>query len=241
MLLYLLYMSGFLLLNVIAFSFLERRFKLGRAFFCDLLFGFINPVLVSFSVSIFLKFYFIKTGLWALIDLPSILPSIIIYPLAIVFADFWGYLWHFAYHHSPLWRMHFIHHSTQDLRWHSILRFHPLENIITHTTLFIVLGSVGIPFGNYLVLSILIFLFSAISHAKLNWTLGWLGKIFVSPAYHSIHRQKSTQDKNLGLMFVWWDRILGRSIFEKQDMTETDNSGANDRFFRLLVYPFRIK
>lgn len=232
-------MAVFIALNAVGFAFLEKSFTLSKAFYCDLIFGLINPILVNFSIGILLKIYFIQTGSWAIIDLPSMMPIGVLYVLAIIFSDLWGYAWHSLYHHTPLWRLHFIHHSTQELRWHSILRFHPLETILTHSTLFIVLGTVGIPFKNYVVVNIVLFFFSALSHARVSWGYGLFGKIFVSPVYHSIHHQKSTQHANLGLLFVWWDQILGKSLFEKGNSTET--ADGHDSWIKLICHPFRIK
>lgn len=235
------YMFGFLAFNTLAFAFLEKKISLGKSFFCDLTFGLINPLLVTSFINFSLKFFFLKTQIWGLVNLPELVSIFILFPLIIVFADLWGYGWHLIYHHTIFWRLHFIHHSTKDLRWHSILRFHPLETILTHASLFIILGIFGIPFQNFVILNIAIFIFSALSHSKVNWNFGVLGKIFVSPAYHSIHHQQKTQDKNLGLMFVWWDQLLGKRLLTNNIEKGAEASESRDSWFKLLIHPFLIK
>jgi sterol desaturase/sphingolipid hydroxylase (fatty acid hydroxylase superfamily) len=231
---------GFIGLNAIAFWLLEKKYSFGKAFFCDLIFSVTNPIIVAFILSKVLFYYFSLTGTWSLINLPLLIPEWQLWVLVILFADLWGYVWHLIYHHTFLWRLHFIHHSSRDLRWHSSLRFHPIEIIMTHSTLFIILGCCGIPYKNYVFLNIFIFVFTALSHSKVNWNYGFLGKMIVSPAYHALHHQESTQHMNLGHMFVIWDHLLKKSINPLQLPNEVNQTG-NDSWIKLWIHPFRFK
>ena len=230
---------GFIGLNIVAFGLLEKKYTLGRAFFCDLLFGMTNPIIANFFVSKVLFYYFSLSGTWSLINLPSILPLWVLWVLVIFFADLWAYTWHLIYHETFLWKLHFIHHSSRDLRWHSSLRFHPIETVITHSTLFIILGCFGIPYKNYVFLNIFMFVFSALSHAKVNWHFGILGKMIVSPAYHALHHQEKTQHKNLGHMFVIWDQLLKKRI-NPVHLPKEQNQTGNDTWIKLWIHPFRF-
>lgn len=231
---------GFIGLNAIAFGLLERQYSMGKAFFCDVLFGITNPILVNFMISKVLFTYFSLSGPWVLIDLPSLFPNWLLWVAVIIFADLWGYAWHTIYHQTFLWHLHFIHHSSRELRWHSELRFHPVETVITHASLFMVLSCFGIPYKNYVWLNLFYFVFSALSHAKVNWNFGVLGKIIISPAYHAIHHQEATQHMNLGNLFVIWDQLFKKSIYPVVRPNEINRTG-NDHWIKLWFHPLRLK
>src|SRR5690606_24355142 len=48
------------------------------------------------------------------------------------------------------------------------------------------------------------------SHIWLNYP-EWLSHIFISPAQHQIHHSTEVRhfDKNLGLIFAFWDKLFG--------------------------------
>lgn len=53
---------------------------------------------------------------------------------------------------------------------------------------------------------------SYIVHSGYSWHWGWLGRyVFVSPKAHYLHHsiQAEHQQKNLGRIFVIWDRLFG--------------------------------
>ena len=51
-------------------------------------------------------------------------------------------------------------------------------------------------------------------HANLPWTLGPVGKIVVSPAYHRLHHAIDDREGvNLGVVLTLWDVLAGRARF----------------------------
>lgn len=234
-----LFSIGFITLNLLVFSIIEKRFSYGRAFLCDLTFGFINPMLLSFFLSRLLHFSFSTSGAWGYINLKAMLPTWLLWTVIIIFMDGWGYMWHLLFHQKFLWRFHFIHHSSGDLRWHSHLRFHPIETLLTNCSMFLVLGLFGMPFTSFVYINLLIFSFSSLAHSNVDWTFGPIGKIIISPAYHSVHHMRSTQDKNLGNLLMIWDQLLNKSIYP--DKRPAQEGESSDNWFKLIVRPFRLK
>jgi hypothetical protein len=53
-------------------------------------------------------------------------------------------------------------------------------------------------------------------HANLNWRLGPLGRIIVSPAYHRLHHARDLGERgtvNFGFVLVVWDQLARRAEF----------------------------
>jgi hypothetical protein len=57
-------------------------------------------------------------------------------------------------------------------------------------------------------------------HTKVINKLGWVEKIFVTPAHHRVHHGVNTQylDKNFSEVFILWDRIFGTHEEEKEEV-----------------------
>jgi hypothetical protein len=53
-------------------------------------------------------------------------------------------------------------------------------------------------------------------HANLNWRLGPLGRVIVSPAYHRLHHARDLGARgtvNFGFVLVVWDQLARRAEF----------------------------
>jgi sterol desaturase/sphingolipid hydroxylase (fatty acid hydroxylase superfamily) len=126
-------------------------------------------------------------------------------------SDFLLYWIHRAFHGGALWRFHAVHHSSQDLEWISAARFHPI-NIIFGTTLVDVLMLVaGIKPDVFFFLIPFTTLSSVFVHANLDWTLGPLKYVLVSPVFHRWHHTlpDDSGKRNFASTFAFFDLLFG--------------------------------
>lgn len=141
-------------------------------------------------------------------------PGWLLMPLTVVAMDGANWLAHYADHRlGPLWRFHALHHSQEELSVLTSFRAHPLM----HTTGF-VLATVPVvalmPTRPIAPVLITIYVcIGTLQHANLRWTLGPVGRVLVSPAYHRLHHAPDTQRVNLGVVLTIWDVLAGRARF----------------------------
>lgn len=150
----------------------------------------------------------IETGIWT-------------YIIALVIIDFAGYWWHrFMHKMNILWNEHLIHHSSEEFDLACALR-QPISNIVTWIPIFIFPAALlGI---SPVVISILtpIHVFAQYwYHTKYIGKLGFLESIIVTPSHHRVHHAQNPEylDKNLGLIFIFWDKMFGTFQEELEDV-----------------------
>jgi sterol desaturase/sphingolipid hydroxylase (fatty acid hydroxylase superfamily) len=159
---------------------------------------------------------------------PPPLASRILLTVAVVVASDLGiFCAHYLQHRVPvLWEFHKVHHAAEVLIPPTVLRIHPVDDIGRELSiaLCIAVASSGFlyvyPAGiaevavagveGYLVLELLIFSQLRHSHLPLRFGAG-LERMLVSPAMHQLHHSVDPRhhDKNFGLAFAVWDRLLG--------------------------------
>lgn len=148
----------------------------------------------------------------------------VLYALLLDFAIF---ITHYAQHKVPiLWEFHKVHHSAEVLNPITLYRMHPVDLFFSGIVASALAGF-GFAGFYYLTgetpsafeimgLNIVVFLFYLLgynlrhSHIWLAYP-EWLSHIFISPAQHQIHHSVEYRhfDKNLGLMFAFWDKLFG--------------------------------
>ena len=144
--------------------------------------------------------------------------------------DFIGYWTHRFFHRRRWWPFHAVHHSSEDLDWLSGVRIHPVNELLSkfcQVTPFLLLG-----FNPFVTLSTApFFTFHAIFvHAAVDWNLGPLRGIIVSPVFHRWHHSKdrAAWDKNFGGLFAFWDRLFGTYYMPRDRWPE--NFGVPEDF-----------
>jgi len=141
-------------------------------------------------------------------------PGWLLVPVTIVAMDAANWLAHSADHRfDALWRFHALHHSQEELSVLTSFRAHPLM----HTTGFLLASiPVVVLMPARAIDPVLITPYvcvGTLQHANLRWTLGPLGRVLVSPAYHRLHHAADIQDANLGVVLTIWDVLAGRARF----------------------------
>ncbi len=137
------------------------------------------------------------------------------------------FLAHFLQHRVPLlWEFHKVHHSATVLTPITLYRMHPVDDLLSGSLVGVatgvVAGSAQYMFAEPMLavaivgLNAGLFLFYLFgynlrhSHVWLAYP-GWLSHLLISPAQHQIHhsREPRHHDRNLGLVFAFWDYFAG--------------------------------
>ena len=134
--------------------------------------------------------------------------------LAVLGIDAVDWLTHLANHRlNPLWRLHAVHHSQEELSILTTYRAHPLVHVsflLSAVPILAVEANTATP---AVVLTVYACL-GALPHANVRWTYGPAGRIMISPAYHRIHHSATGRlDINLGTVFAIWDMLSRRAVF----------------------------
>jgi sterol desaturase/sphingolipid hydroxylase (fatty acid hydroxylase superfamily) len=118
---------------------------------------------------------------------------------------------------NPLWRLHAVHHSQEEVSVLTTFRAHPLVHlsfVFAAVPGFVLASNAATPAFLMTAYACL----GALPHANLRWSYGPLGRIFSSPAYHRAHHRSTGRlDVNLGVVFSLWDVLSGRAIFPDPD------------------------
>lgn len=131
----------------------------------------------------------------------------------IVVGDFCFWVMHWVSHQSRLfWATHAVHHSALEMNlsvslradfWQSATKFFyysPLILLGFHGEDALVAYLITITYGNFLHTE-------AFPAGRLRW-LEW---VLVTPSMHRVHHASNVRylDKNMGMVFSFWDRIFG--------------------------------
>ncbi len=168
---------------------------------------------------------------------------------AVVFVvkDFLEWNVHHLLHRVPLlWRLHQLHHSTEELDWVAAFRGHWGEIIIYKVVIYLPLVVLGVDGSVIFAIIAVSLVIQELSHANLRWDLGPLRYIISSPRYHAWHHDVALHGKagqNYGVNLVIWDWIF-RTAYWPRDVEGPERYGLSpsDRFptgiWARLWWPF---
>jgi len=145
----------------------------------------------------------------------SSVPRWLLVVVTLVLMDGANWLAHRAEHRfAPLWRVHALHHSQEELSVLTSFRAHPLSHIpgffLATVPVVALMGSRGMA---PLLITAYVCL-GTLPHANVPWSFGPLGRVVVSPAYHRLHHSVDGPDGlNLGIVLTVWDVLAGRARF----------------------------
>lgn len=123
-----------------------------------------------------------------------------------------GFYWLHRLHHEwrPLWAVHVVHHQGEHYNLSLGVR-NSWYSSLTSIPFFMALALLGVPLNVFLAVSILHYSVQFFNHNALTPKLGWLEKVFITPAHHRVHHlnEKRFADTNYGGTFLWWDKLFG--------------------------------
>lgn len=134
------------------------------------------------------------------------------YVIAFIALDFAGYVVHLVDHKvNFFWNSHIIHHSSEEFNLACALR----QSISVLIRLFVILllpaAILGVPASVIAIVAPLHLFAQFWYHTQHIGKMGFLEKIIVTPSHHRVHHaiNKEYIDKNLGQIFIIWDKIFG--------------------------------
>ncbi len=143
----------------------------------------------------------------------------ILYWIALLIAqDFMFYVLHYIDHYVRFfWAVHVTHHSSEEFNLTVGFRssvFQPVYRFLY----FIPLALAGFKPVDILFMYAATQIYGIIIHTKSVGKLGPIEWIFATPSHHRVHHASNTKylDKNMGMVFIFWDRLFGTFEEEKE-------------------------
>jgi sterol desaturase/sphingolipid hydroxylase (fatty acid hydroxylase superfamily) len=172
-----------------------------------------------------------------------------------VAGDFMVYVTHVTMHKvGILWHFHAMHHSQANLNPLTTHRTHLVEDVFEDAVQYLPLAVLGVGFPTWVGVRAFNWWWSFFVHSNVQWNLGPLGRVFVSPQYHRMHHSIDPRhhDRNFSGHFVLWDWLFGtlnpeRDLYPPTGLDEaaypietSARPGALLRqTLRLYLHPFR--
>jgi sterol desaturase/sphingolipid hydroxylase (fatty acid hydroxylase superfamily) len=134
--------------------------------------------------------------------------------------DFMFYWLHRVDHYCRLfWAVHVTHHSSEEFNLTVGFRssvFQPLYRFFY----FIPLSLLGFKGIDIMFIYAATQIYGILIHTKTVGKLGFLEWFLSTPSHHRVHHASNVKylDKNMGMVFIIWDRLFG--TFEKEDEQE---------------------
>ncbi len=134
--------------------------------------------------------------------------------------DFMFYWLHRVDHYCRLfWAVHVTHHSSEEFNLTVGFRssvFQPLYRFFY----FIPLTFIGFKGIDIMFMYAATQIYGILIHTKTVNRLGFLEKFMSTPSHHRVHHASNIKylDKNMGMVFIIWDRLFG--TFEEEDPNE---------------------
>ena len=161
----------------------------------------------------------------------------------LVLVDFIGYWTHRAFHSGRGWRIHAIHHSSEELDWIASARVHPLNELVNRLAQATPVLMLGFDPKVTLAAAPFLTLYAIGLHANLDWDFGPLRKVIASPVFHRWHHSRETDalNKNFAGLFPLWDLLFGTFHMPPNRLPRAfgTTSPVPDGFLSQLTYPFQ--
>lgn len=162
----------------------------------------------------------------------------------LLLVDFVTYWVHRAMHEVPfLWRIHAIHHSTQEMDWLASSRLHLLEIVFTRFLDTFVIFLFG--FHTTVVFCYLIFIsFHAIFlHSNVRFRFPYIRWLIATPEFHHWHHssEKPAIDKNYSAFIPLYDKVF-KTVYMPNHLASrygTVGYKIPNSFTKQFVWPFK--
>ena len=145
----------------------------------------------------------------AIVHIQSTLWTYVIAFIALDFAGYWVHRW--SHHINLFWNLHVIHHSSEEFNLACALRQSISEIIKVFAFLLLPAALLGVPAKVVAIVAPLQLFAQFWYHTRHINKMGVWEKIIVTPSHHRVHHaiNKEYLDKNLGQIFIFWDKLFG--------------------------------
>ncbi|MEY4903692.1 MAG: hypothetical protein RLZZ292_1507 [Bacteroidota bacterium] len=215
----------------VAFPWRKNQAAIRNDFWLDFFYTFWNYFLFSLVVYAGISTIFVdlfngflaKFGITNLVaielgDLPHWSKLIIIF----LVRDFMQYNIHRLLHHvSWMWRFHRVHHSTEQMGFGALMRFHFMEHVFYRSLEYLPLAMLGFGISDFFIVHIFTFVTGQLGHANLYIPLGQLKYLLNGPQMHLWHHAKEFPKShprgfNYGITLSIWDYLFG-TVYHPHD------------------------
>jgi sterol desaturase/sphingolipid hydroxylase (fatty acid hydroxylase superfamily) len=171
--------------------------------------------------------------------------------LVIIFIvrDFMQWNIHRLYHRVGwMWEFHKVHHSTREMGFAALLRYHWMENILYRSLEYIPLAMLGFGITNFFIVHMFTLIVGQLGHANLFLPLGPFRYILNNPQMHLWHHAKHIPSShpygfNFGISLSVWDYIFKTNYWPANDenlpVGLPDNEHFPDDFIGQNIRPFQ--
>lgn len=122
-------------------------------------------------------------------------------------------------HSSRLfWAMHSTHHNSNEYNLTTGFRSSVLQPLYRYV--FHAVGMAGFsPAALVMFVYAVTQIYGNLVHTQAIGQLGWIERDFVTPSHHRVHHASNTPylDKNMGMLFITWDKLFGTFEVEGRD------------------------
>jgi sterol desaturase/sphingolipid hydroxylase (fatty acid hydroxylase superfamily) len=160
--------------------------------------------------------------------------------LLLILEDFAFYWEHRIDHKSRLfWAVHVTHHSSDHYNLTTGFRssvFQPLYRFIY----FIPLALFGFKTWDIMFMYAATQIYGILIHTQAIDKLGFLEKFLSTPSHHRVHHASNIKylDKNMGMVFIFWDKFFG--TFQKEDNSDEEIKFGLTKKLENPHHPFSI-
>jgi sterol desaturase/sphingolipid hydroxylase (fatty acid hydroxylase superfamily) len=169
--------------------------------------------------------------------------------LIFILRDFMQWNIHRMYHHVGwMWEFHKVHHSTREMSFAALLRYHWMENILYRTLEYIPLALIGIGISDFFIVHIFTLVIGQLAHSNLNIPLGPFRYFFNGPQMHLWHHARILPAShpngfNYGITLSVWDFIFRTNYWPSNDenlpIGLPDDESFPEDFVGQTVVPFK--
>lgn len=177
--------------------------------------------------------------------LPGWLQLVIIF----ILRDFMQWAIHRMYHHVGwMWEFHKVHHSTREMGFAALLRYHWMENILYRTLEYIPLAMIGFGITDFFIVHIFTLVLGQLGHANLKIPLGPFKYVINGPQMHLWHHARELPEShpngfNYGISLSLWDFLFRTNYWPSDDehlpVGLPDEENFPEDFVGQTVEPFK--
>ena len=221
-----------------------RKIKIvKKGFWIDLIwYQFLQGFLLQVLIYRFIDQFYSSHSIHLITSLPVWQQFIFVF----VLIDFIAYWVHRAQHGRVfLWRIHEVHHSSQELNWLSGSRIHALELILVRLIGGFIMVFLGASESTMYIFTIVQMALGTFQHSNINFRMGFINYIINTHEMHRIHHLNDLrfQSCNFSDKLSIWDWLFGTAYLPKPDTLKDVPFGIGYEYpedlFGQLFYMFR--
>ena len=147
----------------------------------------------------------------------------------LVLEDFAFWALHYVDHKCRFfWAIHVTHHSSEEFNFTTGFRSSVFQPVY-RTLYFLPVTLLGFQALDVLFMYAATQLYGVLIHTEWKVRMGWLEYILVTPSHHRVHHASNGKylDKNMGMVFIFWDKIFG--TFVEEDPAEPPKYGITKK------------